>query len=98
MTCAHRERTVASTRIWRAWYAGREASGRGVAGGKRGIDDFARAFFGVNDGDYGELPYTREDVIATLNAGDVVFLASQNTASGSMFGYLGAEASPDGRG
>jgi predicted metalloprotease with PDZ domain len=36
-------------------------------GNKRGIDDFARAFFGVNDGDYGELAYTREDVIATLN-------------------------------
>ena len=37
-------------------------------GNKRGIDDFARAFFGVNDGDYGELPYTRADVIATLNS------------------------------
>jgi len=36
-------------------------------GNKRGIDDFARAFFGVNDGDWGELPYTRADVIATLN-------------------------------
>jgi predicted metalloprotease with PDZ domain len=36
--------------------------------GKRGIDDFARAFFGVNDGDYGELPYTRADVISTLNS------------------------------
>ena len=37
-------------------------------GGRRGLDDFARAFFGVNPGDMGVLPYTREDVIATLNA------------------------------
>ncbi|HYI42970.1 MAG TPA: PDZ domain-containing protein [Sphingomicrobium sp.] len=37
-------------------------------GGRRGMDDFARAFFGVNPGDVGVLPYTRDDVIATLNA------------------------------
>jgi predicted metalloprotease with PDZ domain len=37
-------------------------------GNKRGMDDFARAFFGVRDGDWGNLPYTRADVIATLNA------------------------------
>ena len=37
-------------------------------GNKRGIDDFARAFFGVRDGDWGVLPYTREEVIRTLNA------------------------------
>jgi predicted metalloprotease with PDZ domain len=35
--------------------------------GKKSIDDFARAFFGVNDRDYGELTYTFEDVVATLN-------------------------------
>ena len=34
--------------------------------GKRGMDDFARTFFGMNDGDWGMLPYTREDVIQTL--------------------------------
>jgi predicted metalloprotease with PDZ domain len=34
---------------------------------RRGIDNFARAFFGVNDGDWGVLPYTREEVIRTLN-------------------------------
>ena len=33
-------------------------------GNKRGMDDFARAFFGVRDGDWGMLPYTREEVIA----------------------------------
>ncbi|MBP6031695.1 MAG: M61 family metallopeptidase [Sphingobium sp.] len=36
--------------------------------GARGMDDFARAFFGVRDGDWGVLTYTRQDVITTLNA------------------------------
>jgi predicted metalloprotease with PDZ domain len=35
--------------------------------GKRSIDDFARAFFGVRDRDWGELTYTLDDVVATLN-------------------------------
>jgi len=35
--------------------------------GKRSIDDFARAFFGMRDRDYGELTYTLDDVVATLN-------------------------------
>ncbi|MCY7398376.1 MAG: peptidase M61 [Sphingomonas bacterium] len=34
---------------------------------RRGIDDFARAFFGVNDGDWGVLPYTFDDIVRTLN-------------------------------
>ena len=34
--------------------------------GARGLDDFARAFFGMRDGDWGELTYTRQDVIDTL--------------------------------
>ncbi|MDQ3145221.1 MAG: peptidase M61 [Pseudomonadota bacterium] len=40
---------------------------RDGTGGGRGMDDFARAFFGMNDGDWGVLPYTRDDVIHTLN-------------------------------
>jgi predicted metalloprotease with PDZ domain len=35
--------------------------------GARGMDDFAKAFFGVNDGDWGVLPYNRQDIIETLN-------------------------------
>jgi predicted metalloprotease with PDZ domain len=31
------------------------------------MNDFARAFFGMNDGDYGELTYTFDDVVATLS-------------------------------
>jgi len=34
--------------------------------GKRSLDDFARRFFGVDDGDLGPLTYTREDVVRTL--------------------------------
>jgi predicted metalloprotease with PDZ domain len=35
--------------------------------GQRSIDDFARAFFGVNPGDEGVLPYRFDDVVRTLN-------------------------------
>lgn len=36
--------------------------------GARGMDDFARAFFGMRPGDWGQLTYTRQDVVDTLNA------------------------------
>jgi len=35
--------------------------------GRRSIDDFAKAFYGMRDGDYGELTYTFDDVVGTLN-------------------------------
>jgi predicted metalloprotease with PDZ domain len=35
--------------------------------GAKGIDDFAKVFFGVNPGDIGQLTYTFEDVVAALN-------------------------------
>ncbi|USU04022.1 peptidase M61 [Sphingomonadaceae bacterium OTU29LAMAA1] len=40
---------------------------RQQSGGSKSIDDFAKAFFGVRDGDWGELTYTFDDVAATLN-------------------------------
>jgi predicted metalloprotease with PDZ domain len=40
---------------------------RQQSGGAKSIDDFAKAFFGVRDGDWGELTYTFDDVAATLN-------------------------------
>ncbi|HKT15448.1 MAG TPA: peptidase M61 [Allosphingosinicella sp.] len=40
---------------------------RQQSGGRRSMDDFARAFFGMNDRDYGELTYDFEEVVATLN-------------------------------
>lgn len=36
-------------------------------GNRRGMDDFARAFFGMRDGDWGVLTYTLDDVARTLN-------------------------------
>jgi predicted metalloprotease with PDZ domain len=36
--------------------------------GQRSLDDFAKAFFGVNDGDWGQLTYTRADLAAALNS------------------------------
>jgi len=38
------------------------------SGGKRSLDDFARAFFGIRDGDWGQLTYTFEDVVRSLNS------------------------------
>ncbi|KQM22093.1 M61 family metallopeptidase [Novosphingobium sp. Leaf2] len=35
--------------------------------GAKGLDDFARAFFGIRDGDWGEVTYTFDDVVNTLN-------------------------------
>ncbi|WP_116091964.1 M61 family metallopeptidase [Sphingomonas crusticola] len=35
--------------------------------GKRSLDDFARAFYGMRDRDWGELTYTFDDVVAALN-------------------------------
>src|SRR3546814_18013084 len=40
---------------------------RQQSGGKKSIDDFAHAFFGMRDGDWGVLTYTLDDVVATLN-------------------------------
>ena len=35
--------------------------------GKKSLDDFARAFFGVRDRDWGELTYRFDDIVNTLN-------------------------------
>lgn len=35
--------------------------------GKKGLDEFAKAFFGINPGDWGQVVYNRGDVIKTLN-------------------------------
>ncbi len=41
---------------------------RELTRGRRGIDDFAARFFGVNPGDMGINTYTFEDVVSNLNA------------------------------
>lgn len=40
---------------------------REKSGGTKSIDDFGRAFFGLRDGDYGEVTYTFDDVVKALN-------------------------------
>jgi predicted metalloprotease with PDZ domain len=38
------------------------------SGGKRSLDDFARAFFGINDGSTTVVTYTFDDIVKALNA------------------------------
>jgi predicted metalloprotease with PDZ domain len=40
---------------------------RSLSNGRHSLDDFARAFFGMRDGDWGVLTYRFDDVVATLN-------------------------------
>ena len=40
---------------------------RDLSGGKRSLDDFARAFFGIRDGDYAPVTYTFDDLVKALN-------------------------------
>jgi len=40
---------------------------REKSGGKKSLDDFGRAFFGVKDGSWTVLPYTFDDVVKALN-------------------------------
>ncbi|MES2327032.1 MAG: peptidase M61 [Pseudomonadota bacterium] len=69
-----------SPQPWRSWQRSEDYYSEGQlmwidvdriirqqSGGKRSIDDFARAFFGVRDRDFGELTYRLDDVVATLN-------------------------------
>jgi predicted metalloprotease with PDZ domain len=69
-----------SPQSWRSWQRSEDYYNEGLliwldvdrilreqSGGRRSLNDFARAFFGVNDRDYGELTYTFDDVVATLN-------------------------------
>jgi predicted metalloprotease with PDZ domain len=42
------------------------ASSEGTKG-KKGLDDFAKAFFGIKNGDWGEVTYNFKDVAAALN-------------------------------
>lgn len=38
-----------------------------LSGGRKSMNDFARLFFGLRNGRYGELTYTFDDVVQTLN-------------------------------
>ncbi|CAL4867948.1 hypothetical protein MMA231_02221 [Asticcacaulis sp. MM231] len=41
---------------------------REKTGGKKSLDNFAKGFFGIQNGDWGEATYTFDDVVKTLNA------------------------------
>ena len=41
---------------------------RELSAGRRSLDDFLRAFYGVDDGSFNVKPYTFEDVVRALNA------------------------------
>ena len=69
-----------SPQPWRSWMRSEDYYSEGQliwidvdriirqqSGGKRSIDDFAKAFFGVRDRDWGELTYNLDDIVATLN-------------------------------
>jgi predicted metalloprotease with PDZ domain len=66
---------------WRSWQRGEDYYSEGEliwldadtlirekSGGKKSLDDFARGFFGVEDGRIEVLPYTFDDVVKALNA------------------------------
>jgi predicted metalloprotease with PDZ domain len=40
---------------------------REITGGERSLDDFCRSFFGTGDSNAHSIPYTRDDLIATLS-------------------------------
>src|SRR5690348_10170196 len=40
---------------------------RELSGGKKSMDDFAHAFYGMDDGSYTVKPYSFDELVATLN-------------------------------
>jgi predicted metalloprotease with PDZ domain len=66
---------------WRSWQRSEDYYGQGEliwldadslvrqkTGGRKSLDDFARAFFGINDGSYVTVTYTFNDIVRALNA------------------------------
>jgi predicted metalloprotease with PDZ domain len=66
---------------WRSWLRNEDYYSEGLlvwldvdtlirerTNGRRSLDDFARSFFGINDGSWAPVTYTLEDVVAGLTA------------------------------
>lgn len=68
---------------------------RQLSGGKRSLDDFARAFFGMDNGSYTTKTYTFDDVVAALNGVQpydwTTFLRSRLDATGEALPEHGIE-------
>ena len=68
---------------------------RTMTKGQKSLDDFAKAFFGMDDGDWGIKTYTFDDVVRTLNNiaphDWATFLRTRLDGHGSLVG--GIEAS-----
>jgi predicted metalloprotease with PDZ domain len=69
---------------------------RAQSGGTKSMDDFARAFFGTKEGDYGEKAYTFDDVVKTLNgvapydwAGFLTKRLSEKASGAPLGGFAG---------
>ena len=69
-----------------------DAKLRELSRGKHAIDDFAKAFFGMDDGSYAVKTYTFEDVVQALNAIDAFdwasFLRSRLDGHGPLIGGI----------
>ncbi len=65
---------------WRSWQRAEDYYNEGLllwlevdglirkqTAGAKGLDDFAKIFFGINDGDFGEVTYNRHTIIEILN-------------------------------
>ena len=67
---------------------------RELTRGARSIDDFCKAFFGVQDGKYDVNPYTFEDIVGTLNEVApydwAAYLRTRLDGHGSLIGGIAA--------
>ncbi len=67
---------------------------RELTRGARSIDDFCKAFFGVQDGKYDVNPYTFEDIVGTLNQVApydwATYLRTRLDGHGSLIGGIAA--------
>jgi predicted metalloprotease with PDZ domain len=68
---------------------------RDLSGGKHSLDDFARAFYGMDNGNYAPKTYTFDDVVSTLNGVQAYdwasFLRQRLDATGSTLPEHGIE-------
>ena len=80
---------------WRSWLRNEDYYSEGLlvwldadtlirerTNGRRSLDDFARAFFGINDGSWAPVTYTFDDIVAALNGVLAARLGRRSCGSG----------------